>query len=673
MAEVTLSTVVDLALIKMKWRETYVSEGLNRKVVPTTPAGLYQGFRMIENVGSPRQVEITPDADTGYHMAVFQSTTGFSLTYWDIAGTTIILDLSDANLDNQETIIAMEMDYQVGVDTTADWKAFAIADFDALPAARRADLIILGTINVPPGANNITTAMITFNRMSMPWKNVSKGAIAWRQVIKNSSFEYGDITVSTQGIPFWVGSGSLITWSRVTFDAVTGSYSVQPNVQAGPFSDSLSQRVGVEALEGQRVLVEFNKKVTFVSTTGTVSFRLTFKDDSGNDLTPLNVAVDDSVLDGSFVTVSETLTAPANAAVLDRVEIFMDTMTYAGSGGAILFDDVQVYVETSAATAIANTGEPVDASQVVIRSDDPTVDYDNQSAALLTYDDAVGIPSNGTLSLGSVSGGAPVLDVAHLVIGSNSGNGGTSSNYARVIAPVADAGGGAEFTLIWESVPPGEKGYRKYISVTGTIIETVNSDYNNNSNVWGKDVNGEVAFRIVHSSTGVLYEHQIAGTNSWAEGSWVTNFTVASTGINIAGTVSHGDRVLMLHANSGNYVGIWGSFGHNGADEWKADSAGDIIVFGVPLIAGDRIKSVQYSAFGGDAGNKGSQFRRSLLSTGVATTLESEPSQAVAGFYTRTWNISDILLTSDTLITYNWAGNNAGDEFYGVAITYDHP
>ena len=100
---------------------------------------------------------------------------------------------------------------------------------------------------------------------------------------------------------------------------------------------------------------------------------------------------------------------------------------------------------------------------------------------------------------------------------------------------------------------------------------------------------------------------------------------------------------------------------------------GDIIVFGIPLIAGDRIKSVKYSAFGGDAGNKQSQFRRSLLSTGVATTLENEPSQAVAGFYTRTWNIADITLTTDTLITYNWAGNNSGDEFYGVAITYDHP
>jgi len=74
MAEVTLSTVVNLDLVKMKWKEQYVSEGLNRKVAPTQPPGIYQGLRIIQNLGAPRQVELSPDADTGYHMAVYQST-----------------------------------------------------------------------------------------------------------------------------------------------------------------------------------------------------------------------------------------------------------------------------------------------------------------------------------------------------------------------------------------------------------------------------------------------------------------------------------------------------------------------------------------------------------------------------------------------------------------------
>ena len=669
MAEVTLSTLVDLDLVKMKWRETYVSEGLNRKVVPSSPAGIYQGLRMVENIVSPRQVEIVSDADTGYHMAVFQSTTGFALTYWDIIGNSIIFDLSDANLDNQETIIAMELDYQVGVDTTADWKAFPIADFDALPAARKADLIILGTVNVPAAATNITSAMITFNRTSMPWRNRSKGAIEWRSVIKNSSFEFGEIGTSpNRNITFWVGSNTDSTWSRVTFDSVTGDYSIQPNVTLGPFTDSLSQRVGVEAPAGQRVLVEVHKKVTFVSTTGAVSIRLTFKDQSGSDLAPLDVAIDDSVLDGSFVAISETLIAPDNSAVLDRVEIMLDNMTYSGFGGAILFDDLQVYVETSPETSAVNIGAPLDAHQLIIRPEDATALYENQNTALLTYDHTGGVYTGGQLKLGNTQSQVPPgFSAAFLTIGEGYSTGGTTANLARVTAP-GPGGGGAEFTLMWESVATGEKGYRKYVGVTGEVVETVNADYDNNSNVWGKDINGEEAFRTVHSNTGVLYQHQIAGTNSWAEGAWTsTPFAVDSTGI------KHGDRVLMLHPNSGNLLGVFGTFGRHTPDEWKADSNGDLILFGVPLIAGDRIKSVTYSAFGGDAGNKGSQFRQSLLSTGVATTLQNEPSQAVAGFYTRTWNVTDILITSDTMITYNWAGNNSGDEFYGVAITYDHP
>jgi hypothetical protein len=706
MAEVTLSTLVDLDLIKMKWRETYVSEGLNRKVTPSTPAGIYQGLSMIENLGgaTDRQVEIAPDADTGYHMAVFQSTTGFSLTYWDILGTSIVFDLSDANLDNQETIIAMELDYQIGVDTTADWKAFPIADFDALPAARKADLIILGTVNVPAVDTNITTAMITFNRLSMPWKNSSKGMIAWRQVLKNSSFEYGEVgSFSTQGLPFWVGSGSLITWSRVTFDAVTGSYSVQPNVQAGPFSDSLSQRVGVEALEGQRVLVEFNKKVTFVSTTGTVSIRLTFKDDSGTDLTPLNVVVDDSALDGSFVAVSETLIAPANAAVLDRVEIFMDTMTYSGSGGAILFDDVHVFVETSAATAIANTGEPVDASQVVIRSEDPTVDYDNQNAALLTYDDAAGVYTGGAVKLGNTQASVtPDFHASFITLGDGY-TGGTTATLARVTAPPGAGVGGEEFTLMWASVPPGEKGYRKYVGITGTVIETVNADYNNNSNVWGKDINGETAFRTVHSNGQMLYEIQEAGTNSWAEGAWTSApFTVDSTGIlntdiNIAAsgaltattvvgqlnqlsTGVHGDRELILNAAGATTIidfgvvsGTWGESADLYTGHYISPNNEASLSHSLPLIVGDRIKFVEGTYSGASTASKRLRLRSINNADGVVTNHETI-THGVAGWQTQTLTISpEITVVSGRSYFVLWEAATVGDLFGSWKITYDHP
>ena len=212
MAEVTLSTTVDLALIKMKWKEVYVSEGLNRKMVPSQPAGIYQGLRIIENLGSPRQVELSPDADTNFHMAVYQSTTNFSMTYWDRAGTAIILDLSDAALDSTDVVIAMEIDYTIGAATTADWMAFPVTDYDALPASRKDELIVLGTVAVPASATNITTAMISFDRVTMAWRNIKKGAISWSPLVRNGGFEQAD--EGTSNIWYWTASASPGTGTR---------------------------------------------------------------------------------------------------------------------------------------------------------------------------------------------------------------------------------------------------------------------------------------------------------------------------------------------------------------------------------------------------------------------------------------------------------------------------
>jgi hypothetical protein len=79
---------------------------------------------------------------------------------------------------------------------------------------------------------------------------------------------------------------------------------------------------------------------------------------------------------------------------------------------------------------------------------------------------------------------------------------------------------GVEYTLIEAAVPSGEKGYRRYVGPTGTLVETINASYNNTTNLWAKDVNGEEATRRDQSNIGPVPKHQVAGVNSWADAAW---------------------------------------------------------------------------------------------------------------------------------------------------------
>jgi hypothetical protein len=99
MPPVTLSTVVDLAKIKMKWKEQYVSEGLNHKTAATLSNGIYRGLTLVQNLTGARRVSVSVGSDP-LHAAVYQSADGFSLTYFDVGASTFMLDLSNASLDN---------------------------------------------------------------------------------------------------------------------------------------------------------------------------------------------------------------------------------------------------------------------------------------------------------------------------------------------------------------------------------------------------------------------------------------------------------------------------------------------------------------------------------------------------------------------------------------------
>jgi len=533
MAEVTLSTVVNLALVKMKWKEQYVSEGLNRKVAPSQPPGVYQGLRLTENISSPRQVEISPDADTNYHMAVYQSTTGYSLTYWDIAGTSIILDLSSASLDSQDVVVGLEMDYTIGVDTTAVWMAFPVADWDALPAARKNEIIVLGTIAVPAAATNITTAMISFDRATYAWRSLSKGALAWSPLARNGDFEQAED--GTANVWYWTllaaagtGAGTALVTST---DPDRNSLALTlACTSTGSATFSATQNVGIPVTPTQLGMVKLSKKNLLVPSAGSIDIDLIFSDDTGADSTTVSVNVDGGVVDGVYSEVLSIFEVPAGVTALSRI-VIGGTPTYGSVADAIHIDDVQVWIETEGQRNDLQHGVSGDLEVMGrISMREPGALYSALSfeasydsvANSLNIDDRDGsggltVDINGDLSAIDIDATSVTADVA--TVGAGLIGNEVDADLARVTA-AAGVAAGIEYTLMWESIPAGSQGYRQYVSNSGAIVETVNAKWNNTTNLWTHDQTGADALKTTKSIIGMLIERRTTTAGTWNDAQW---------------------------------------------------------------------------------------------------------------------------------------------------------
>lgn len=532
MPPVTLtSTVVDLSKIKMKWKEQYVSEGLNHKTVGM-PKGIYQGLRLVENISSPRLVSIGPGSDTA-HAAVYQSATGFSLTYYDVAGSAIVLDLSNASLDSQETVIALSITYTIGADTTANWIAFPIADWNALTDAQRGELLVLGTIDVPAAATNITSAMIRLDRRSYAWEAQAAGAVPWSPVVKNPSFEHGASTDTTRF--------SVSDWDKGTV-AVNGNFrlgtsTVRSGAKSLEFNKTnvaastatLVQYLEIPVVPGQLVKVSGWIRQLIAPTAGSIEFTIVWGDADSVSTTPTGITASVlSTTDASYRKIERTIAVPSGSYVLKSFAIFVNGVTSGSTGVAAVFDDVQVYVETGSPQALQSAVNSrlrqQTVSSVLFAQGDS---YDvTQLSALMRF--VSGTPTGeGSVLLerrDQVAGSLPpAFDLPGRIssLGANLIGSEVNALKPRITAPVSTAGG-VDFTLMWESKPSGQVGYRKYVSASGEMIHTVNAVWGGTT--WSKDVNGVAALKdlmtIVAQPQRIIYVRDAANNSAWADGSW---------------------------------------------------------------------------------------------------------------------------------------------------------
>jgi hypothetical protein len=404
---VTLTPAVDLTLIKLKWRETYVSEGLNKKLIASQPPGIYRGFTLAfdgTQGGGDRRVAITPDTVTSDHVAVYQTSDGFSLTYFDDAGTTILLDLASVLLDSADAVITLLLDYTIGADTTAEFHAYTVADYNALPVGVKSELVILGTVAVPAAGINVQAADISYTRRTLAWEGISRGAIAWTPLLRNPSFEFGtgDIalvggntageathTVGGWHIPSTAGNG---TFTRDTASPRTGGASMLLNYVATVAQDTrLQQHLMVPTEVGQLIQAKVYVDVLKPSTAGTLELFFQFWDTVAEVFATTVVdTIDTSLVTGGYVLHEVSFVVPASHHLLARAGLHVNIMNVGSTGDALRVDDFQIWLETLDVTKRRqDKGQRMgEVSVFPLMFDDP-VDPDDPAAPIMRYDSSV--------------------------------------------------------------------------------------------------------------------------------------------------------------------------------------------------------------------------------------------------------------------------------------------
>lgn len=167
---------------KVRWREPYVSEALNRKVAGVIPRGVYRGLALTTHA-APLTVQLAADA-AAEHLAVYETLAGYSLTIRR-GGGAITINL--AAFVGQTVYIALFAVYSTVTVTSAEIRVYTIADYNLAP--EKPELVILGTVAVP-GAGVIPASALSLAAVTVPWKQDSSVAgRPWQQIVRNGSFD----------------------------------------------------------------------------------------------------------------------------------------------------------------------------------------------------------------------------------------------------------------------------------------------------------------------------------------------------------------------------------------------------------------------------------------------------------------------------------------------------
>jgi len=513
--------------IKMRWREPYVTEGLNKKLAGVVPRGVYRGFRLAYN-GAPMLVSVLADPDKGDHIAVYETDTAvadrYSMRIEQTAGD-FTIDLDNAAWYGLTVYIAIYAEYSTLAVTAADIRVYTEAEYNG--AVEKDELIILGTVNLPGAPAIIGVAEITGSYRTLPWSNQSSDVVPWLPLLTNPSFEQGGSVTGVQGdvVPGWVmdpeGSSTPMQWSVVwSSSAYDGrNYLELEALSTSAYGISASSVFALDVLPAQRIRWKFAYKIVASASIGSLLFKLKFDigEPGGFPTNVVAATVDLTAAPGGWVELEGILEVPANDYVLHEVYFDCSPAQYSSAGVGFQLDAVQCWVERSELQA-----SPIDAMRVV-----PV----HAGKLILRKDGSLNITESHEL-LGETGGASfqrtdqvvtaaqPTLRVkGQLDIGENLLDTAVRAALPRVTEKFSDT---YAYTALSQVNSNGAVGNNvlDYVSSGGAVSSVVGAQWDGTQ--WASNAAELASFRVDQTENRMIWSSYTSmGSAVWADGAWL--------------------------------------------------------------------------------------------------------------------------------------------------------
>lgn len=339
---------------RIRYREPYLSDALNKKYQSIVPFGIYEGFTPAPSIVA-QSLDLQPGSIG--HAAVVESDLDNTVQVSVHLDGTLTLDLSAQA--GQTVVVLLEATYAYPQETTAYIKMYLEGD-PAIPASA----CTICKVDVPVTAIVLTDADISLTGRTFPWDTRDRNAIPMLALAKNAGFEFVSEPSPSIGVapPYWnlttAGVGQF-QMSNSPGPSGTGGYVIGRAVApiGSSHTNIFYQRYSVPVSSANnriRFGVQF-QPVLQTTLNNPVLTATLINPVTGVTVQTLTIELDSSApFLGSWTQYEETLEAysiGADGACVAQLTLAFNNVQYGATGDAFYATDFVLEVESDSKAA----------------------------------------------------------------------------------------------------------------------------------------------------------------------------------------------------------------------------------------------------------------------------------------------------------------------------------
>lgn len=517
---------------QIRFKEPTFTANINKKLFANEAPGLYRGFKLSTN-GAALTVTVTADADSGDHVAVYATQTGFSLAVRRVGNFNLDVSAYAA----QTIFICIFGFYSSGLTTFTEVRAYTEAEITAIPA-ELPELLFLGKI-VVPAAGVIPAANITPTRRTSAWANVAKEVTLWQPLLRNSGFEASRDDGSEEFAARYWQMDPAAPFPNFVMKSTAPIHSGNRAARStGVLHDGeIFQIVNAPCSPGDMLKYRIFLSTSAVRISGNVQIFFEFTDADGAVLIEESIGMATNADAGAFREFTDVFAVPTGAAFLKRVGVETNNLTF-GASATVTIDDFQCWLERKGPLDKLHNDErwqaQYSATSIILDDREGTLDDIGASILFDMNEVTEGIVKFGRkdTQTGSVDPPAVSLPGRTFLGDGIMGTETQTATMARINRKYSKTAG-HNYTYVSEDRPSTTGTVlRQYVQATGPVkVFTINAKWRaSGSDDWTKDVNGEKAFRVdMMGSLIVVYEKKFDEDTPWGDGGGPTGWTYSSS------------------------------------------------------------------------------------------------------------------------------------------------